>query len=174
MASSSSHSSLLHPSYLQCTANTWSDIKSDPGDKELKIGYVQLEIKKDPTPFVGGVGSPPPREVKASMALLLKLPLLHGTQAADATDTAMHLIATSEHARLASLGNACTKPNQRLACDFLNFLAFNLAFNEFAVRERIASEDKRWCRPLTMLMISLPTITKYWEIICAKLMKLGF
>lgn len=76
------------------------------------------------------------------MALLLKLPLLHGTQAADATDTAMHLIATSEHARLASLGNACTKPNQRLACNFLNFLAYILAFNEFAVRERIASEDK--------------------------------
>ena len=31
--------------------------------------------------FVGGDGSPPPREIKGAMALLLKVVLLHGTQA---------------------------------------------------------------------------------------------
>ena len=121
--------------FFLVSANTWEDIRSK-SNQTLRIGQVQLPHVLDHVPFVNDDLSPPPREIKAAMSLLTKMVLDHGSCHNDLPpDTLMQAIASTS-GKHAGKNNSSTKPNKKFIEDFLDFLVFNLTFNEFSPRSR--------------------------------------
>lgn len=77
------------------------------------------------------------------MAVILKLHLSHGTDTNEdyvdklPRDELMRTIIALPSAKAANKGNSSSKTNAKIVEDFLNFLSFNLTYNEFFSRERI-------------------------------------
>ena len=93
-------------------------------------------------PFVGGEDSPPPREVKSALVLSLQLLLSpnNDDKHERLTDTAMYNVANREDPKGVN-ASACTKANQEMLQDLIDFVAYNLAFNEFSDRAKNDCED---------------------------------
>lgn len=101
------------------------------------IGEVELPSGDKHVPFVGEELSPPPREVKAAMSVILKLVLGHGTDQDLPRDELMRSIALSSNSTQVSKANSTSKPNKKFVEDFLDMLSYNLTFNEFFHRTKI-------------------------------------
>jgi hypothetical protein len=115
---------------LLCTANTWDDVKG-PNNESLHIGEVSFKYKKqgsmEVTKFVNGENSPPPREVKAAMHLLLRLQLRK-----DTSDHLLHAIVSCLDGNLKNIGHT----NKNFVQAFISMLNFNLTFNDFTYHSR--------------------------------------
>jgi hypothetical protein len=138
---------------LHTQANTWDDIVSEDGES-LLIGAVTVP-RKDAKQFVGGKESPPPREIKAAMALLLHLVLKHYQDREQVSDSLMSSIACSPAAKAVHKANVCSKNNSKVVEDFLNFLSFNLTFNEWSSRTKFDVKNQDVCKSLRKSLASL-------------------
>jgi hypothetical protein len=127
------------------SANTWDDI-IHPDGSPLFIGKVNIPASKhkdgSAAPFVGGEDSPPPREVKSALVLSLQLLLLpnNDNKHDRLTDTAMYNVANRVDTKGVN-ASVCTKANQEMLQDLIDFVAYNLAFNEFTNRSKYECED---------------------------------
>ncbi len=125
------------------TANSWDNVWG-PNNKKLKIGCVSLQYARKPssndkitcneqeTKYVDGVSSPPSREVKAAIHLLLRLLLCsRKSEQREATDSLM-----------CEIGQGCsTKPDKNMhrldknfVHAFINMLNLNSTLNDFTNR----------------------------------------
>jgi hypothetical protein len=118
------------------TANSWDDFRG-PNKESLAIGCVTLKYKKsttgtneDETKYVDGVNSPPPREVKAAIHLLLLLRLRCSESGGVHTDTLMRRIACGRSPNPSTNTNRLDKNFSR---NFINVLNLNLTLNDFAL-----------------------------------------
>jgi len=82
-----------------------------------------MEVAK----FVNGENSPPPREVKAAMHLLLRLQLRK-----DTNDHLLHEIVSCPGGNLKNIGHV----NKNFVQAFISMLNFNLTFNDFTYHSR--------------------------------------
>jgi hypothetical protein len=90
------------------------------------VGKVNLKqprnMKNKPLiPFIDHPSSPAPREVIACLLLVLKLYLVHPSDAQDATDTLMQRIANSERPENVDMGNMVGKVNSPFAKNVVAF-----------------------------------------------------
>jgi len=144
-------------SHFSNTANSWDDVRG-PNDKALIIGRVELSYTRknkdtcnDGTmKFVGDIGSPPPREVKAAIHLLLRLQLFGNEMEEEGTtDSLMREIAqgrkTEQEKNTKQIDTNCAKA-------FVDMLTYNLTLNDFnqrAVPPKNMDEDlKKKCTEL--------------------------
>lgn len=122
------------------SANTWDDI-IHPNGEPLHVGTVNIPASRrkegSPPPFVGGEHSPPPREVKAALVLSLQLCLSpnHDDVHDVVKDTAMYNVSCRNDTNGVN-ASVCSKGNKEMLQDIVDFVAYNLVFNEFSNRAR--------------------------------------
>jgi hypothetical protein len=144
------------------TVNTWDDVWG-PNNEKLKIGCVSLKYQKknthgkitcneEETKYVDGDGSPPPREVKAAIHLLLRLLLASSkSEETEATDSLMCEIAQGRSTKTDKNTNRLDKNFVQAFIDILNL---NLTLNNFTNRSAPPSDmdaevKKRFTQILT-------------------------
>ena len=124
--------------FIFCIANTWDDVTSVKGAK-LKIGDKSFSSKPSCNPFVHGINSPAPREVKGSLASLLFLQLKHiynESSAPTLIDGGMKIIMDSSKEVTVNTKNMISKANTAFASHFVEQLSMKLYFNDFSTHSR--------------------------------------
>ena len=130
-------------SLLFLIANTWEDVTSLKG-ATLKIGDKSFPSKPSPNPFVHGINSPAPHEVKGSLASLLFLQLQHihkKSSAPTLLDGGMKIIMDSSKEVTVNTTNMISKANTAFASHFVEQLSMKLYFNDFSTHSRPKKKD---------------------------------
>lgn len=146
------------------TANTWDDVRG-PNNEKLKIGRVSLQYARngsrngkntcneEETKFVDGVGSPPPREVKAAIHLLLRL--LLGSSKSEETEATDSLMCEIAQGRSTKPDKNTNRLDVNFITSFIDMLNLNLTLNDFTNRSAPPSDmdeeifDKEFTEILT-------------------------
>jgi hypothetical protein len=128
--------------------NTWNDVLGPKGET-LKIGANFLPIRgKTCKQFINTCNDaayPSPLEVKTALSLLLQLTLENHKNADKVTDSLMLRICESSKIDESrnNLGSTCKYGTKAFIEAYINYLTFNITFNDFMLHKKAGktSED---------------------------------